>query len=186
MTRNAVIELAKKFPFARALVNTGRLSTANTYRVNPLHLSGQACVPIQNCSVVAPGSMNDLVAVIAECNYQPLLLAFDASAVRALTNEALTATSLYEQVSVQPILLRSEAAPASPGIPNDWLEIVVSEKNYVRLKNDFGISSTETLALLRPDLYSAGALHASELMNGLTRIGFGLRASVDAAVRKAA
>jgi 3-(3-hydroxy-phenyl)propionate hydroxylase len=186
MTRNAVIELAKQFPFARALVNTGRLSTANTYRANPLHLSGQASVPIQNCGVLAPETMNDLVSVIATFNYQPLLLAFDASAVLALTSEALTSSTLRDRFSVQPILLRSEAASISSSIPDEWIEVVLSEKNYLRLKTDFGIVSTEMLALLRPDLYSAGALHSSELASGLARIGFDLRFNVEAAQRKAA
>jgi 3-(3-hydroxy-phenyl)propionate hydroxylase len=190
MTRNAVIELAKKFPFARALVNTGRLSTANTYKANPLHLSGQACVPIQNCSVMAPENVRDLVALIAQCNYQPLLLAFDVSAVRALSDEAAKLSNmsipLSQRFSVQPILLRTDAVPASLNLSDDWLEIVVSEKNYLRLKTDLGIVSTEMLAVLRPDLYSAGALHASELAGGLARIGFDVRATVAAVERKAA
>jgi 3-(3-hydroxy-phenyl)propionate hydroxylase len=184
MTRNAVIELAKRYPFARGLVNTGRLSTANVYKANPLHLLGLPSVPIQNCKVIAPGKIHDLIALFAIHDYQPLLLAFDADAIDAASRCGLTQKSLSQRYGVQPIFVLNEASIRKLTSSNDWLAVVVSEKNYERLVSDFGIASTTSLALLRPDLYSGGALPANDIVDGLHRLGFGLHSALSA--RKAA
>ena len=43
--RDAVISLAREYPFARPLVNTGRMSVAFSYEASPFILSGGASVP---------------------------------------------------------------------------------------------------------------------------------------------
>ena len=47
--RRAVVDLAARFPFARALVNTGRMSVANAYPSGP-HLPEGACT-VQNLAL---------------------------------------------------------------------------------------------------------------------------------------
>jgi 3-(3-hydroxy-phenyl)propionate hydroxylase len=176
MTRNAVIELAKKFSFARALVNTGRLSTANTYLHKPLCIGEGPSVPIQNCAVLASKKCFDLISVFEHFQYRPLLIAFSRTSQNAALAKNFSEKHLVERYAIQPILLCVEASLQGQG--NDlseitpWPKVVVSEKNYTRLLSDFGLSSAvddaEQFALLRPDLYSAGlvALESIEYLLG--------------------
>jgi 3-(3-hydroxy-phenyl)propionate hydroxylase len=55
LLRNAVLELAREFPFARLLINSGRLSTATIYRESPLNTPDEApfeghMMPGANCA----------------------------------------------------------------------------------------------------------------------------------------
>jgi 3-(3-hydroxy-phenyl)propionate hydroxylase len=169
MTRNAVIALAKKFTFARSLVNTGRLSTANTYTQNPLHLTKSASVPIQNCAVSMHGKPADLTKLIAAFGYVPLVIAFDSDAIKTTTELGLPLATLQAKFSVQPVLLVSVN---SANTDQRWPRVVVTEQNFSRIKADFGISSGADLAILRPDLYSAGIAEAVDLGKGLAHLGF--------------
>ncbi len=179
MTRNAVIELAKKFPFARALVNTGRLSTANTYREKPLCVSGKASVPIQNCAVQPFNGFTDLMSIVEKHHYRPLLIAFSLDAQNAALKRGLSEAYLVEQFSTQPILLLSEgdsnAHSDNLSQLTVWQKVVVSETNYARLIYDFGITAgggfAEQLGLLRPDLYGAGLLDLNAIEEQLLSLG---------------
>jgi 3-(3-hydroxy-phenyl)propionate hydroxylase len=179
MTRNAVIELAKKFPFARALVNTGRLSTANTYREKPLSVAGKASVPIQNCAVQTSDGLTDLVSVVEKHQYRPLLIAFSIEAQNEALKQGFNERYCIELYSIQPILLliagdkNGQIDPRSPGV--SWPKVVLSERNHARLIEDFGISGSfgtgEQFALLRPDLYSAGLLRLNSIDDQLSKLG---------------
>ena len=63
MIRNSVITLAKRYPFARGLVNTGRLSSASTYTRSSINVGEWGGVSIQN---VALPKHDDLVGVMAQ------------------------------------------------------------------------------------------------------------------------
>jgi 3-(3-hydroxy-phenyl)propionate hydroxylase len=179
MTRNAVIELAKKFPFACALVNTGRLSTANTYREKPLCIAGKASVPIQNCAVQPLNGFTDLMSIVEKHNYRPLLIAFSLEAQNAALKLGFNETYLVEQYSIQPILLLGEGHSNPKGDNQSrfvsWQKVVLSERNYARLIEDFGVCGVkgleEQFALLRPDLYGAGLLGLAEIEAQLTNLG---------------
>jgi 3-(3-hydroxy-phenyl)propionate hydroxylase len=110
--RTATIALAKKYPFARALVNTGRMAVANPYSASPLmhpsnsHAAGHTALPshsVQNIALqwacsdsnAPPGSLNDLLRWAGS---YPLLLVWGDSSyhisasvmaqLRELTNTA--------------------------------------------------------------------------------------------------
>ncbi len=64
--RSATLDLAKKYPFARALVNTGRMAVANPYSLSPLtDPSLQASISVQNVALRwadgSAGCLNDLL-----------------------------------------------------------------------------------------------------------------------------
>jgi 3-(3-hydroxy-phenyl)propionate hydroxylase len=179
MTRNAVIELAKKFPFARALVNTGRLSTANTYREKPLCIAGKASVPMQNCAVQAPSEFTDLMSVVETHQYRPLLIAFSLEAQNAALKRGFNESYLVQEYSIQPILLLSEGGGEVKVLQQSgdigWPKVVLSETNYARLTEDFGVSGAtgfaEQFALLRPDLYGAGLVGLKSINEQLSSLG---------------
>jgi 3-(3-hydroxy-phenyl)propionate hydroxylase len=168
MTRNAVIALAKNFTFARSLVNTGRLSTANTYTKKPLHLSESASVPIQNCALAINGKPADLTKLIEAFGYVPLVIAFHSDAIQATTDLGLSLPSLQARYSVQPVLLVSSPSALTN---QPWPCVVVTEQNFLRMKADFGIRFASEVAILRPDLYSSGITEAVDLERGLTHLG---------------
>ncbi len=80
--RTAVIGLAKQHPFARALVNTGRMAVANPYAASPLTDAAlQLSISVQNVALQwangPPACLNDL---LRWAGTRPLLLVFgDAS-----------------------------------------------------------------------------------------------------------
>jgi hypothetical protein len=179
MIRNAVIGLAKKFPFARALVNTGRLSTANTYREKPLCIAGKASVPIQNCAVQPSNGFTDLMSIVEKHHYRPMLIAFSLEAQNAALKRGFNETYLVEQYSIQPIVFLSEGDSHAHSDNRAqfayWPKVVVSEINYARLIYDFGIAGegelADQLALLRPDLYGAGLLDLNAIEEQLSSLG---------------
>jgi 3-(3-hydroxy-phenyl)propionate hydroxylase len=186
MIRNAVIDLAKKFPFARALVNTGRLSTANTYRQKPLNLNGGNCVPIQNCAVLAPTCFSDLNSVIAKFDYRPVMFAFSAEAQRFAITKGFNGAYFVNRYSIQAVLLIDADDETAMPLPemDQWPCVAVTAKNYARLMADFGVSKNRSLneqfALLRPDLYSAGILRLQDLEVQLSGLGFSASSAVKA------
>jgi 3-(3-hydroxy-phenyl)propionate hydroxylase len=189
MIRNAVIELAKKFPFARALVNTGRLSTANTYREKPLSVLGGNCMPVQNCAVLAPGNLFDLNSVIERFDYKPILFAFSTKAQSFAITKGFSGPYFVERYSIQAVLLievnGDRALAMQLPVIDQWPCIVVSTKNYARLLEDFGVSKNQSLdeqfALLRPDLYSGGTLKLQDLEVQLSSLGFKARSDIKVA-----
>ena len=61
--REAVLDLARRYPFARALVNTGRLSVAFDYATSPLTTSGGSAVANAAITLAdgTPGRLSDLL-----------------------------------------------------------------------------------------------------------------------------
>ena len=75
--RDAIIALAKKYPFARGFVNTGRLSVASVYADSPLSSSANAGRSLQNIALTLPdGRSGDLVALIRWAGMLPLVVVF--------------------------------------------------------------------------------------------------------------
>ena len=105
--RSAVIELAKQHPFARSLVNTGRMAVANPYSASPLTDSAlKRSISVQNVGLQwvngAPASLNDL---LRWAGTRPLLLVFgDGSGVLSGTQvtllSALASANLVRVVQV--------------------------------------------------------------------------------------
>ena len=81
MIRNAVITLAKQYPFARNLVNTGRLSSASTYTRSSINVGEWGGNSIQN---VAIPKHDDLVGVMAQAQGNLLVIAPDSSTAASL------------------------------------------------------------------------------------------------------
>jgi 3-(3-hydroxy-phenyl)propionate hydroxylase len=77
--RDATIALARKHAFARALVNTGRMSSANVYPQSPLHLHSHAGTHVQNVALQFDGKTSDLVALQSRHTHQTLLLVFGSA-----------------------------------------------------------------------------------------------------------
>ncbi|MGA8514522.1 MAG: FAD-dependent oxidoreductase, partial [Burkholderiaceae bacterium] len=90
--RSAVIDLAKQHPFARSLVNTGRMAVANPYSASPLTDSSlKRSISVQNVGLQwvdgAAASLNDL---LRWAGTRPLLLVFgDGTGVLSNTQVTL-------------------------------------------------------------------------------------------------
>jgi 3-(3-hydroxy-phenyl)propionate hydroxylase len=145
--RDATIALARKYPFARALVNTGRMSSANVYPASGLHLGHGAGKHVQNVALTIGGKNADLVSLQATHTHRTLVLAFGKCAAQA---------AAYGEV------LR--------GAPVDVVAIGTDAIDHQgKLAAQFGLSG-DGVAVLRPDLYCAGtaqAAHAAELIQKL-------------------
>jgi 3-(3-hydroxy-phenyl)propionate hydroxylase len=192
MIRNATIELAKSFAFARSLVNTGRLSTANIYTDAPLSMATQS-LPIQNFSVntfKAPAPVNtvaDLIGVFDWCSYAPLLLCTSEDAVDELFFAGLSLNDLINDFALQPIFVRVFAGDSvEQPRQSAWPELSVSEGAMARLLADLTLDSNRTCALVRPDLYSGGACAPSDLVAQLNKLGFRRSKSVQSSIKQAA
>ena len=155
MIRNAVIDLARRYPFGRSLINTGRMSVASTYTRSGLAegpLSAQLATdalgagrPLQN---VALDSHGDLVTLMRSLGGRLLAIAPDlATAAR-----------------VDPELLRTAApiafcvAGPSPGsAPAGWTQITAAEGAICQLAQALDLKAGRVL-VVRPDLHSAGCV----------------------------
>ncbi len=92
MIRNAVVDLARRHPFARALVNTGRMSIASVYTRSPLSEAALqvdagldatgAGRPLQNVALDVPAA--DLVTVIRQNDSRLLVIAPDRETAAAV------------------------------------------------------------------------------------------------------
>ena len=108
--RNATIALARHYPFARALVNTGRMAVANSYSHSGICERG-AGVSVQNVALTwadgSSGTINDLLGW-AGCNLLVLVFGdMSASAARRLAE--LTASAPLRAVQVLGSGLRPSA-----------------------------------------------------------------------------
>jgi 3-(3-hydroxy-phenyl)propionate hydroxylase len=137
--RDATIALARKYPFARALVNTGRMSSANVYPQSPLHLADGAGRHVQNVALTAQGKALDLVALQTMHAHSTLVLAFGSCAAHAPTY-----------------------AKALRDAPVDVVAIGVDAVDpQGQLAAQCGLA-TDGVAVLRPDLYCAGIAAAAD------------------------
>lgn len=140
--RDAALALARQYPFARALVNTGRMAIANPYTNSPACSAGGG-QPVQNVvfrwADGSPGTVNDL---LRWAEGRLLLLLFDPLDRPSLQHvRALAAHAPLVAVQV----LGSEGKPSA-------LEHVRDPQRHLRdACHVFG----HTWALLRPDAYVA-------------------------------
>lgn len=139
--RNAVIDLARKYPFARALVNTGRLSVASTYTDTPLNVGRGAGVSIQN---VRLDEDNDLCGFIAAHGGRTLAVFYD----RRCAVGTKTARTLEKSYPVRLAILRSP---------------------HSALARQLQLRPGEC-ALVRPDLHHAGCVPTAQLPFALKRM----------------
>ncbi len=133
--RRAAIGLAREYPFGRTLVNTGRMSVANTYPASGAILNGGHTV--QN--VALQGADGTPVTVTE--------LARDAG-TRFLAFVFAGGTSLERFATVtedQPVVLHL-VGPGGLADPEGRLATVLGARRG-------------SLALVRPDLYVSGVLH---------------------------
>ncbi len=131
--RNAVIDLARTQPFARALVNTGRLSIASTYSNSPLNLGRGGGKSIQNVRLDAH---DDLVSFIARYGGKTLLIARSKNCAAGMN-----AAAMEKDFPVRCAILRSsESALAAQLSLNDG-----------------------EIAIVRPDLHHAGNVPAAQI-----------------------
>jgi 3-(3-hydroxy-phenyl)propionate hydroxylase len=138
--RNAVIDLARSQPFARALVNTGRLSIASTYTKSPMNVGRGAGISIQNVRLDA---REDLIAFIARCEGRMLAIASSPACAAGLDLEAL-----QNKFPVRFAVLRETTSEIA--------------KQLNLQPNEF--------ALLRPDLHHAGCIPAAQIAAILKKI----------------
>ncbi len=131
--RNAVIDLARAQPFARALVNTGRLSVASAYTQSPLNFGRCAGGSIQN---VALDAAEDLSAFIARQAGRMVVVAHDRMCYQGLDCVALEAG-----FPVRFTVLRDDTSEIAR-----------------QLKLEHG-----ECALIRPDLHHAGCIPAAQI-----------------------
>jgi 3-(3-hydroxy-phenyl)propionate hydroxylase len=185
LTRNAVIELAKTFAFARSLVNTGRLSTANTYTLKPLVMGSAAASlepvvskPIQNFCLTLHCQGNspepaDLCRVIQHSEYLPLLLFRGDNVDQRLRNVGLSLKALADRFSVKPVqILRSVGGSmAIDSLHTVWPTLQIDADLFDRICSDLGLRDPNTFALVRPDMYSGGACDGASLAQGLASLG---------------
>jgi 3-(3-hydroxy-phenyl)propionate hydroxylase len=135
LLRDAVLSLACHYPFARALVNTGRLSVPNRYaEVTGIDGAGES---LQNVPVQTPNRQTTLARYSLEQGTRLLALYVPLSPTDA------TADYLRAHLHKWPLL---HFAVCAPGADLD----------------DGGALSEPpgTLVLVRPDLYTAGHLQA--------------------------
>jgi 3-(3-hydroxy-phenyl)propionate hydroxylase len=139
--RNAVIDLARAHPFARALVNTGRLSVASTYTQSPLNLGRGAGCSIQN---VRLDHQDDLVSFIARHGGRTLVVAYDKNCAVG----------------------RKEALSIEKAFPVRFAVLRSTESDIAQ---QLQLQSGEC-ALVRPDLHHAGCIPATNVRAALRKM----------------
>jgi 3-(3-hydroxy-phenyl)propionate hydroxylase len=144
--RDATIALARHYPFARGLVNTGRMSSANVYPESALNLGAGAGKHIQNVALHFNGQATDLIALQAAHQHNILLLLFgrcgEQSAAFAKALARLPVSVVRVGTGIEDIQdTQAKLATQFPGL-------------------------TDAVAVLRPDLYCAGTAnaHAAEAL----------------------
>ncbi len=151
--RNAAISLAKRYPFARALINTGRMAVANSYTGSSV--CGEAGgTSVQNAAIWfdADGkhasTLNDL---LSWCEGRFLLLVFGRI-------PAMDWPRLRELAARLPVRVVQVLVPNAQGVVHPVaVEHVYDLKGYLR-------QATQALSLqwvvIRPDAYLAGGGHS--------------------------
>ena len=137
--RSAAISLAKRHPFARQLVNTGRMSTPNVYSRSPVCSPASGGKALQNIALQwADGSSGGVADLIAWANGRLLLLVFGSlSPAEARRLSALSASAQLRCVQV-----------VSSSVQSTAKEHVVDTEGHLQHAAGGG-----RWALLRPDSY---------------------------------
>jgi 3-(3-hydroxy-phenyl)propionate hydroxylase len=177
--RDAVIALAREFPFARAFVNTGRLSTPTQYRESPLNVGTRVTDGderrgrhVQNVALTLPdGSSGDLIELLAQSD-GALLVFLSCEVDRYLAPELERMQARYpvrflslladaSEVSPLPAVVDSHGKLApqlalQPGLhPSERTGI----KKGPEEKPEIGAA-----AFVRPDLYLAGVIEEPDAL----------------------
>jgi 3-(3-hydroxy-phenyl)propionate hydroxylase len=139
--RNAAIDLARTKPFARALINTGRLSAATHYTHNLLPNARCAGLSLQN---VRLDRDDDLVSLIQRAGGRTLVVAYDRSAAEALGDIGALASAF----PIRGAVLRSPTSDIAA-----QLQLREGE-----------------CAIIRPDLHHGGCVAAAQIPAALRKI----------------
>ena len=158
--RDAVIALAKKHSFARALVNTGRLSVATHYGDSPLSSTPNAGGALQNVALTLPdGSPGNLVALFQSAQWRTLGIVF------APVDESLAHALAALEVRY-PVHFVGCASGGHNGSASATIATIREETGWLlRLCSDGYENSSDAMphsvALIRPDLHLAATLPLS-------------------------
>lgn len=145
--RDAVIELAKRYPFARTLVNTGRLSTPTPYGEG---LSGKLCNSVSMTQFPIGQSVGNAILFDSTSKQTDLieLIAHKPNAYLLLTQSPSRAAQLQVELAdcpgVQVCAVVTEGA-----VPGGWTEPTGFLASIIGRTN-------ESIAVFRPDLHFAG------------------------------
>jgi 3-(3-hydroxy-phenyl)propionate hydroxylase len=148
--RSAVLQLARRFAFARTLVNTGRLCTPHHYGGLPSFGSGvHDGKAVANVALLHQGRPCTLIDLLRAAGAVPLALLFDA--------EAGAASRLATAAQAAGLPLRVMTVGTEPG----GAEIVDAQR---LLAAETGVSAGAAgpVALLRPDSHLAALLPDAE------------------------
>ncbi len=145
--RNAVLELAQDYPFARALVNSGRLSVPSWLVDSPLNtpdaeeFAGDMLpgAPMHDAPVA--GGRGDWLLGHVGGQFQLLLYVRDASQIDAAQAQALAALA-QDAIGVQAIVVAARGSAPAP------LATLLDAQGAVRERYDM---QPGTCYLLRPD-----------------------------------
>jgi 3-(3-hydroxy-phenyl)propionate hydroxylase len=144
--RDAVISLSREFPFARAFVNTGRLSSPTRYADSPIAAGEHAGVHVQNVALTLPnGARGDLVELLQWCDHAVLgFLYVDLDGYLARELEGLE-----QRYPVRFLCVQSEEGRTCT------FPTVIDDEGKLTAQLH---AAPGAVALVRPDLYLAGTL----------------------------
>jgi 3-(3-hydroxy-phenyl)propionate hydroxylase len=137
--RRAVVALAARYPFARALVNTGRMSVANDYPPAPLLPEGARSVQNLPLRWAADGSATTLMQLVAEGTH-----------CLGLWRAPTRAQAAAAEAAAASLPLRLLAVGGDSGLP--------SLQADERLVAHLGLHEAGSFVLVRPDAYRAATL----------------------------
>jgi 3-(3-hydroxy-phenyl)propionate hydroxylase len=146
LLRDAVISLAREYAFARAFVNTGRLSAPTCYTDSPLNVGAGGGGHVQNVALVLPdGSRGDLITLLMQADHALLGLIFgELDPLRAQDLDAL-----QERYPVRFFCVRADAGSTST------FPTVIDAESH--LTDQIGAGGND-IAIVRPDLHLAGLI----------------------------
>jgi len=155
--RNAVLTLARRFPFARSLVNSGRLSVPAILRDSSLNtpdaerFDGRMVpgAPMDDAPVRTGGRDDWLLAHVGN-SFAVLLFVDDAAAVDAATIDALAALS-REAIAAETLIVASRASDRTDA------RVVHDAKGLVAKRYD---ARPGTTYVVRPDQHVAARFRA--------------------------
>lgn len=149
--RQAVLTLAREYPFARALVDTGRPATPTRYATSPLNFGTGGGQPLANATLLRPdGRRGDLLDLLAQADGRLLGLHFGAV-------DGARARQLEDLAGRYPV--RFCAVRAAAGATGARPTVIDTDG---RLARQVGAAAGDC-ALLRPDLHLAGTLPRAAL-----------------------
>ncbi len=141
--RDAVISLAREYPFARPLINTGRMSVAFSYDASPLSSNGGVTVP--NVPLVASDAIRRTLLDMFEEKNCFLAIWFTERGLSKSDSKTI------EQLQRQEPLLKVIVYSSEKGGSMEW-----GDRNG-KLKQFLSVSQ-DCVCLIRPDLHLAAKL----------------------------